>query len=294
MDGIHGGTLSGRAAILWLLCLPGTLAAQSLHVYSEFRRIDPFGNVVSADRGGTPREILSPAVARGGFASFHLAVTMPRDVPFTLHIAQNPDDTLGATLYRESFVQHGEDWIPDALTPISLPYNGVITNSNAIEEQNTLPFWLDLWIPPKVPPGRVRVEAQLFFKGRWIIYPLEVRIQSVGVPKHGWIPGRLAPVESAVEAVAMSPVAAFLCGLHEPADDPPPTVRRMIRRNVLQDLALARTIEDSKGPDTVAGLFLAELGTDDLEGWCESRPPEGPHREWYLKVRDSLRTGEVR
>ena len=50
-------------------------AAQTVTVYSEFTRIDPFGDVVRADPGAKPpREILSPAIPRNAVSSFHIVV----------------------------------------------------------------------------------------------------------------------------------------------------------------------------------------------------------------------------
>ena len=59
------------------------LQAQSVDINPEFRRVDPFGAVVEADRGLVAREILSPALARNGFASFHIVVSVPpkRELP---------------------------------------------------------------------------------------------------------------------------------------------------------------------------------------------------------------------
>ena len=51
--------------------------AQTVEIYSEFQRPDPFGGIVEPDRAWKPREILSPAVSRNGFASFHIAVSVP-------------------------------------------------------------------------------------------------------------------------------------------------------------------------------------------------------------------------
>ena len=48
-----------------------------LEIYSEFQRVDPFGRIISNDRAQRPREILSPAIPRNGFASFHIVVTAP-------------------------------------------------------------------------------------------------------------------------------------------------------------------------------------------------------------------------
>src|SRR2546428_82444 len=90
-----------RIALCSLLAC-GLLPAQELKVWSEFQRIDPFGEVVAVDRVEHPREILSPAVARNAFVSFHVAVTVPENTPSFLYLQQNPE-WLKITMYKEEF-----------------------------------------------------------------------------------------------------------------------------------------------------------------------------------------------
>ena len=84
------------AALFLLLLLP--LAAQPLTVFSEFARIDAAGKVTSP---ADPREILSPALARNAFSSFQIVVQPSDDAPWKLFIAQNPENAVQLTLYRE-------------------------------------------------------------------------------------------------------------------------------------------------------------------------------------------------
>src|SRR5437660_10060473 len=94
------------------LALAGCLLhAQSLEIYSEFQRFDPFGKVVAADRAETPREILSPAVARNGFASFHVVVSVPPESNYFLYIVTNPVDACRVALYKERFIKTSNGWM---------------------------------------------------------------------------------------------------------------------------------------------------------------------------------------
>src|SRR5690349_5716802 len=95
------------------------LNGQTLAVYSEFQRVDPFGNIVAADRGGTPREILSPAAPRNGFVSFHVAVTAPAGTNYFLYVVPAPLNACRVALYKEHFTRTPTGWIPDALEPIT-------------------------------------------------------------------------------------------------------------------------------------------------------------------------------
>ena len=110
--------------------LAGAAQAQlpSIKIYSEFQRIDPFGQVVSADRprreGVAPREILSPGLARNAHASYRAAVTVPPGTPYSLYLGQNPEGFLGVTMYKEVHALHGAQWVPDQLQQVSFPYEG--------------------------------------------------------------------------------------------------------------------------------------------------------------------------
>src|SRR5437667_9059574 len=58
------------------------LAPQTVNVYSEFLRVNPRGEILAADATPKPREILSPAVVRNGFASFQIVVRSPRPTSY--------------------------------------------------------------------------------------------------------------------------------------------------------------------------------------------------------------------
>src|SRR5271165_1941302 len=78
---------------------------QSVDIYPEFRRGDPFGGVVPADRVIEPREILSPALARNAYASFHIAISVPPKESYLLYVATNPLTACRVALYKEHFVK---------------------------------------------------------------------------------------------------------------------------------------------------------------------------------------------
>ena len=58
----------GRLLVIGLL-VAGQLGSQTLEIHSEFLRVSPQGEILDVDATPKPREILSPAVARNGFAS---------------------------------------------------------------------------------------------------------------------------------------------------------------------------------------------------------------------------------
>lgn len=274
--------------LIWLVVAP-PLAAQSLEVYSEFRRIDPLGSVVTQDRGGRPREILSPAVGRNAFASYHLIVSLPTNTPFVLHVGQNPENSVRVDLYREIYVQNGGQWIPDALEKAPLPVRGVFP-----EDCQALAFWMDVWTPDRGPSRRIKLEPQLNFSGRWIIYPMEVRIKYARVPPVGHPPGTRAGIADPTDHAARGALQSYLCGGREAPPESPLTIRRMIARNAQQDMALARALERKMGRDTIAGGLLKALGASDLPGWCAAPSfPGDAGPEWYLKLRDFLLRAQV-
>src|SRR5437763_9664299 len=108
---IGGGMVLLR--VVALAFAASLLPAQSLEVYSEFQRVDPFGSIVAADRAETPREILSPAVARNGFVSFHVVVSGPAQTNYFLYVVTNPVSACRVALYKENFVKTRDGWVPD-------------------------------------------------------------------------------------------------------------------------------------------------------------------------------------
>jgi hypothetical protein len=268
-----------------LLAWPG--AAQTLRVLSEFQRVDPFGEVVSSDRTPNPREIISPAVARNAFASFHIAVTVPEREPFFLFVQTNPANVFRISVYDELYVKAGASWIPDALQPVRLPVFGILPYLPLpIPGQNTLSYWLDIWVPAETPVERVRLEVLVKIGRGWLMYPMEVRVSPAMVPdieeRHVALP---APAERA-DAPVYGPFRNFLCNSREKGRDERISVRRLIHRNALQDMALARALDDGQHGEFRAKL-LTRLGVADRGGWCKSPPPmteQSP--EWLLRVRE--------
>lgn len=274
------------------VAIAAAAAAQpvQLKIYSEFQRVDPFGRVVRADRAPRPREILSPAVPRNGYASFHVAVTVPEGRPFRLFLGQNPDDVFRLTLYRERFVRVGDEWIPDELVRVLEPYDSMAQPAGeSIPGQTTTVFWLDVWTPAQAPVRRVRLEAQLNVGDHWVIAPMEVRIRPARVPDHAPPGTALPPVEAPADRAALEPWLRYLCGRFGWRAPAPLSVRRLIRRNAAQDAALAAQLEQRLGRDELRRRVLEIVGASDQKAWCAH--PETPREhgaEWYLRLRDYL------
>ncbi len=284
--------------ILLGLVSPVLLAAQSLQVRSEFCRIDPFGKVIPVDSGSRPREILSPAVGRSAFTSYRLVVESDPEKPFTLHIAQNPEQTVRVALYREIYAKQGDGWIPDRLEPVALPFTGAVADpAHPIPGQTVQSFWLDLWVPAQTPPTRFRLEAQLNVGDQWIIYPLEVRVQQVVYPQPKEIKTGLTDWTLPSDSTALGVLREYLCGTVNGRPDSDISIRSMIRRNALQDVALAAGLEASRTKTIQQQSMIWAAGLQDMSPgeWCKSpkRPPAS-NAEWYLRVRDYLITGKLR
>ena len=97
----------------------------TLRVFSEFTRIDPFGQIVPQDRGtADPRTVLAPLEFRECVLLFRIVVTFDKPAKYMLDIGQNPENAVKATLYRERFEKHGDLWIPDGLQQVKIPYEG--------------------------------------------------------------------------------------------------------------------------------------------------------------------------
>jgi hypothetical protein len=242
-------------AILWTAAAFAHAAAD-LQVYSEFRRIGPDGAIVPADRGGPVREILSPRVLRGGWATFQIVVTGPPGTEFWLYIGQNPDNAAAFQLYRASF----SGGLPDRLEKVSEPAHAEIPAG-----QSAAVFWLDLKYPYEYPAGRVKLEPQLFLPSeeRWVVYPMEVNVTPARahvVIERVSDPRRSPRADSAAIAAWRSLRCKSSPALTE-ATIPPATVLGLIERNARQDLSLLRRLS----PNALAELLPDSFCSGEIQ-----------------------------
>lgn len=271
---------------LSLLALP--CVAQRLSVYSPLTRLDPTGAVVKADRGSlTPRHILSPGVPRNAWSSLRIVVEFDKPEAYRLDLGQNPENAVKATLYRENFVETPAGWVPDTLTKVEIPYKGFSTDFH-LPGQKVVTFWLDMWVDKDSQVDRVKVEPQLYVETLedWVVYPMEVRVQSPVVAGSPAVKNAaLPPVTAPADAASFAMVQGLLCsvkGKSAPEETGQLTGRQLWRRNVAQHLSLAKP-----GPALTAA-FSKATGVADLKTWCAKpvTPPTGP--EWYLRFRDAI------
>jgi len=207
-----------------------------------------------------------------------------------LFAAQNPEDTLKLTLYRERFQRTGEGRIPDQLVRVETPFDSrTIPSEDRIPGQTTTVFWLDAWVPAQAPVGRMRLEVQLNVGDHWVIAPMEVRIRPARIPGHAEPEAALPPVEAPADRAALHPLRVYLCGAAEGGRKEAMTVRSLVRRNAWQDVALARALEATLGVQAVREGILRAAGASELDAWCRDPiPPPELGAEWYLRVRDFL------
>lgn len=275
------------AATFWA----GLVWGQPVSVYSEFRRVGPFGKVIKPDSGSDPREILSPMAPRNGWTGFHVAITPPKNQWFTLHVAENPEDAFTVRMYRETFARSGDEWIPGRATPLNLPVQARLPETGGPEGQTTLVYWFEMWVAPDAPVRRVRVEFQFNIGDSWVIYPMEVRVMPSIVPARIDNPSLPLSPSQRSDTIALSRLRQFVCGsavAGGPASRPD-SLGYFLDRAALQDMALARA-----GGEAVKTRLIGEVlrlaGTPDSSAWCDSRTPP-PNPEWYLRVRDFLLRG---
>jgi hypothetical protein len=198
------------AAFLLVMSAPFAARAQPLRVYSEFAQIDAGGRVTAP---AEPREILSPAIVRNGFTSFQVVVDVPQGTPYQLYIAQNPENAVEVTLYRET---------GDRLERVSQPVSG---NATQI-------FWMDVWTARDAPVQRIKVEPQLHVNNDWVIYPMEARVTEAVVPDGTPSGGSLAATEV---------MRAYLCRPIDVTASGTVSAPSLRFRNAQQDVSLART-----------------------------------------------------
>jgi hypothetical protein len=188
------------AALLLVMSASFAASAQVLRVYSEFAQIDATGRVTAP---AEPREILSPAIVRNGYSSFQVVVDVPRGTSYQLYVAQNPENAVEVTLYREN----GE-----ALERVQQPVSGY----------GAQVFWMDLWTARDAPVQRIKIEPQMHVNNDWVIYPMEARVME-------------ATVSDGVKSLIT--IGQLSCAGFTPSASP--ELRRMNIRNAQQDVALA-------------------------------------------------------
>ncbi len=249
----------------WLALLAlwaAELSAQTLSArfISEFRRVGADGEIVAADAIGTPREIISPALIRNGYTSFHLVVTGPPGASFMLYIASNPDRVLRPVLHRVT----GADRLEQLKG---------LNDSGKFNDKGVSLYWLDLWTPGPTPVRRIRIEAQLNMGQDFVITPLELRVLA------GTVPSQAAPTVTARRPghAAASAFALFdqtLCGVPGEARAPAGealSILTKIMRNAGQDMLLARKLGAAA----------------DTKSWC-GQSADRTNPESYLRIRDAI------
>ena len=248
-----------------------------LEIYSEFQRVDPFGRIISKDRAQRPREILSPAIPRNGFVSFHVVVTAPPGESYFLFVGTNPLNACRVELYKEHFVKTADGWVPDTLVELRrLPDFGAIPDPDEnIPGQNTRAYLLNLWVPPDTELAAFRLEVQLKI-GSYIIRPLEVRVIPARVPDVAGARNALTRpvpgIDEPSDASAVGPLTEYFSRGLVTANARPSTTREVIRRNATQDMMLAGSLGQQTRPEALKRFW------DAL--------PRVPGAEGYLRLRD--------
>jgi hypothetical protein len=259
------------------------LRGQDIRIFSEFQRFDPLGNIVVADRGTPPREILSPAVPRNGHLSVHVVVTGPPNTNYFLYAAANPADLVDLTIYREYYRRCGTGYCPDYVIETPSPSFGAIPESTELANETTRCYLLDIHAHSDTPPRRVRVEA-LLKTATWEVAPLEVRIMEPTVPSDKMeTHSEIAPLEAPAGSTARLQLLRFLAG--ETPTEPAALLRLrdFEQRNAAEDMLLARALSDQSGRSRVGPKFpeLNQILFQTLAFPSLSA-------EWYLRVRDFL------
>jgi hypothetical protein len=121
------------------------------------------------------------------------------------------------------------------------------------------------------------------------MYPMEVRVMPAAAPAVEEHYAALPPLAARADASIYGPFRNFLCGARETGRDERLTVRRLIRRNAIQDMALARSLEAKYGKVQLRAEILRRSGARGAEVWCRS-PLAATElgAEWFLRVRDWL------
>lgn len=267
-----------------------SLGGQTVLVTSEFVRYAPDGSVLQADKADKYRELLSPAVVRNAHFTFRVTVRQPEGSPYTLHIAQNPEDTAQIRLYQEQYTEIGGQWVPDRLKPVEMPHGATMAPG-----QKAQSYLVDLFLPAgALANQRFRIEVQFYRGDGWQIHPMEMRVRQAAVEGKVSAAGPEPEAGVAPTRVITGPLRAYACGVKQQVSAAVPleTGRALLLRNILEDLNLARQREKTDTREGTVFMLLKAAGVSDLPAFCAAKAaPAAEHPEWWLKVRDYLYQG---
>jgi hypothetical protein len=223
---------------------------------------------------------LSPGAPRGAFSSFRLVIEGNPGDTYTVQVAQNPDNAVTDTAYLERYTKLGNEWVPDVLESVKLPYDGRL-GSAQIPDQTAQSFWIDMWVDRQAAVRRIKVEPQVYIGDGWVRYPMEVRIT---VPALGTAVGRALGAGSAAEPTSVPVLAAWIDRVCKSGErnksEQPLTLRDLIARNIWQDVRFAGA---SPPPQ-----LLRALGISDRDALCRPGKFGFAAPENYLGIRDVL------
>lgn len=279
--------MTPRAWVMFsLLAVPA--AGQRLLVVSEFQRLRPDGEVAAADSASPRHEFISPAIPRGGTLTLRLGVEAPQGMRYSLFVGQNPDGTARCRLYQERYLQVGQEWLPDEITPVELPHGAILSPNQSVQS-----YLLDIHIPATVKPHlRFRLEIQLNVGERWVIYPMEIRVRDVMVRAVPEPVAYISRPEQRIDTALLIPLMGFACGTAWKKADG--QIRRgsdLISRNILTDLLLAQERAKAETREAVVATILKAGGYQSREAFCAKPSPVPAQPEWWLKVRNYLYQG---
>lgn len=264
--------------VLAVFLLAQLVSAQDILAYTEFQQLDPEGNPANRPAGTEPREVLSPGVARNGYASYRLVVYPPAaSTAYRLEVGLNPDDAVRVTLYREILEQKDGKWTTTKLEPIPHPYD---FKPAADATSKVHHYWLDIFVPANAPVDRIKVQPEIMVDDKWYEYPMEVRILEARYPA---LPPQTEQNRALSGASGLDVICTAL-GVAGKGDGAPApmTPEWMIRRNLYQDALYLRnrTLVAKRN-------LLNTFGAKTPEDACKIlRTAADP--EHYLAFRDLL------
>jgi len=205
-------------------------------------------------------------------------VTIPAKESYFLYVVPNPVTACRVSLYKEHFVKTKAGWIPDRRTELErLPDFGTMPDpEDSVDGQTTRVYLVDIWLPPNADVARFRLEVQLKVAD-WTVRPMEVRVIQARVPNLPAGADRPLPdLELGAAAAAVGELSAVWSGKDLTMPPPGLTTRGILRRNAVQDIALAQ------GDASIAGRVL------DLFRVNSVFTPRVLGAEWWLRLRDYL------
>ncbi len=163
------------------------MADFSLSAFNEWTAHDPFGVVKAGDgEAAALAEPVALRAARGGYVSLRVLVRGEGEYRLAASAGGGLEVDLYRVWYHRMHCEEGAspEYFADALVPVRRSGNYRLPDpDNRIPGQKVQEFWLDVFVPPDVKPGKKRAGVRLTAGGAKVALAVRVEVLDALVPE---------------------------------------------------------------------------------------------------------------